>query len=41
MQTAIIAENLEPSTEITKMLVDTLSDGAILSFGLESVDPCT
>ena len=36
---SIIAENLEPSTEITKMLVDTLSDGAILSFGLESVDP--
>ena len=36
---SIIAENIEPSTEITKMLVDTLSDGAVLSFGLESVDP--
>ena len=36
---SIIAENIEPSTEITKILVDTLSDGAILSFGLESVDP--
>ena len=36
---SIIAENIEPSTEITKILVDTLSDGAVLSFGLESVDP--
>ena len=36
---SIIAENLEPSTEITKTLVDTLSDGAVLSFGLESADP--
>ena len=36
---SIIAENLEPSTEITKTLVETLSDGAVLSFGLESADP--
>ena len=36
---SIIAENIEPSTEITKTLVDTLSDGAVLSFGLESADP--
>ena len=36
---SIIAENLEPSEEITKTLVDTLSDGAVLSFGLESADP--
>ena len=30
---SIIAENLEPSEEITKTLVETLSDGAVLSFG--------
>ena len=36
---SIVAENLEPSTEITKTLVETLSDGAVLSFGLESADP--
>jgi radical SAM superfamily enzyme with C-terminal helix-hairpin-helix motif len=36
---SIIAENLEPATAITKMLVETLSDGAVLSFGLESADP--
>ena len=35
---SIIAENLEPSEEITKTLVATLSDGAVLSFGLESAD---
>ena len=35
---SIIAENLEPSEEITKTLVETLSDGAILSFGIESAD---
>ena len=32
---SIIAENIEPSTEITKILVDTLSDGAILNFGAD------
>jgi len=36
---SIIAENLEPAAVITKMLVETLSDGAVLSFGLESADP--
>jgi len=36
---SIISEHIEPSTEITKTLVETLSDGAVLSFGLESVDP--
>ncbi|CAI8358749.1 MAG: Uncharacterised protein [Candidatus Poseidoniaceae archaeon] len=36
---SIIAENIEPSTEITKTLTETLSDGAVLSFGLESADP--
>ncbi len=36
---SIVAENLEPATEITKTLVETLSDGAVLSFGLESADP--
>jgi len=36
---SIISENIEPSEEITKILTDTLSDGAILSFGLESADP--
>lgn len=36
---SIIAENLEQSSEITKNLVSTLSDGAVLSFGLESADP--
>ena len=36
---SIIAENLEPAEEITKTLVETLSDGAVLSFGLESADP--
>ena len=34
-----MAESIEPSTEITRTLVDTLSDGAVLSFGLESADP--
>tara|TARA_B100000700_G_scaffold173522_1_gene191704 strand:- start:3097 stop:4800 length:1704 start_codon:yes stop_codon:yes gene_type:complete len=36
---SIIAENIEPATEITKTLVETLSDGSVLSFGLESADP--
>ena len=36
---SIVAENLEPATAITKTLVETLSDGAVLSFGLESADP--
>jgi radical SAM superfamily enzyme with C-terminal helix-hairpin-helix motif len=36
---SIIAENMEPSEAITKTLVETLSDGAVLSFGLESADP--
>ena len=36
---SIIAENLEQSEAITKTLVETLSDGAVLSFGLESADP--
>jgi len=36
---SIVAENLEQSSEITRTLVDTLSDGAVLSFGLESADP--
>ena len=36
---SIIAENLEPASEITRTLVSTLSDGAVLSFGLESADP--
>ena len=36
---SIIAENMEPSEEITKTLVETLSDGSVLSFGLESADP--
>ncbi|MCH1539815.1 MAG: radical SAM protein [Candidatus Poseidonia sp.] len=36
---SIIAEHLEPSEAITKTLVETLSDGAVLSFGLESADP--
>ena len=36
---SIIAENIEPCEEITKTLVETLSDGAVLSFGLESADP--
>ena len=36
---SIIAENIEPSIEITKCLVENLSDGAVLSFGLESADP--
>ena len=36
---SIIAENMEPSTEIAKTLVETLSDGAVLSFGIESADP--
>ena len=35
---SIIAENIEPSEEITKTLIETLSDGAVLSFGLESAD---
>jgi radical SAM superfamily enzyme with C-terminal helix-hairpin-helix motif len=36
---SIIAENLEPAAEITRTLCETLSDGGILSFGLESADP--
>ena len=36
---SIVSENLEPATEITKSLVSTLSDGAVVSFGLESADP--
>ena len=36
---SIIAENLEISSEITKGMVNHLSDGAVLSFGLESADP--
>jgi radical SAM superfamily enzyme with C-terminal helix-hairpin-helix motif len=36
---SIIAEHLEPATEITKTLTETLSDGSVLSFGLESADP--
>ena len=36
---SIVAQNIEPSTEITKNLVAYLSDGAVLSFGLESADP--
>ena len=36
---SIIAEHLEESEAITKTLVQTLSDGAVLSFGLESADP--
>jgi len=36
---SIVSENIEPSTEITRTLVETLSDGAVLSFGLESADP--
>ena len=36
---SIISENIEPSEEITRTLTETLSDGAILSFGLESADP--
>ena len=35
---SIIAEHLEESEIITRLLVDTLSDGAVLSFGLESAD---
>lgn len=36
---SIIAENLAESTEITKTLTEYLSDGSVLSFGLESADP--
>ena len=36
---SIIAEHLEEAEEITMTLVETLSDGAVLSFGLESADP--
>ena len=36
---SIIAEHLEEAEEITKTLVATLSDGAVLSFGVESADP--
>tara|TARA_Y100000748_G_scaffold97412_1_gene81166 strand:- start:164 stop:2041 length:1878 start_codon:yes stop_codon:yes gene_type:complete len=36
---SIIAENIEQSTEITKAMVEYLSDGSVLSFGLESADP--
>lgn len=36
---SIIAEHLELSSEITQTLCDTLSDGGVLSFGLESADP--
>jgi radical SAM superfamily enzyme with C-terminal helix-hairpin-helix motif len=36
---SIIAEHLEPAGEITQTLCETLSDGGVLSFGLESADP--
>ena len=36
---SIIAEHLEEAEAITKTLVATLSDGAVLSFGVESADP--
>ena len=36
---SIVAESIEPATEITKTMIETLSDGAVLSFGLESADP--
>ena len=36
---SIIAEHLEPASEITQTLCETLSDGGVLSFGLESADP--
>jgi radical SAM superfamily enzyme with C-terminal helix-hairpin-helix motif len=36
---SIIAEHLEEAEVITRTLVETLSDGAVLSFGLESADP--
>ena len=36
---SIVAQNIEVSAEITKSLVANLSDGAVLSFGLESADP--
>ena len=35
---SIISENLEEASEITETMVETLSDGAVLSFGLESAD---
>ncbi len=35
---SIIAEHIEEAEVITRLLVDTLSDGAVLSFGLESAD---
>ena len=36
---SIIASNLERAEPITKVLAETLTDGAVLSFGLESADP--
>ncbi len=36
---SIIAENIEPATEITRTMCETLSDGGVLSLGLESADP--
>ena len=36
---SIIAEHLELAGEITNTLIETLSDGSVLSFGLESADP--
>ena len=35
---SIISENLEEASAITETMVETLSDGAVLSFGLESAD---
>lgn len=36
---SIIAENLEVASEVTRTLCETLSDGGVLSLGLESADP--
>ena len=36
---SIISEGIEPATEITKTLVETLSDGAVLACGLAAADP--
>ena len=36
---SIMAEHPEEAELITRTLVDTLSDGAVLSFGIESADP--
>ena len=35
---SIISENLDQASQITKTMLETLSDGAVLSFGLESAD---